>query len=67
MGLERKTLMISVRIQGPMMARLDYIMRNVEAPWVKNRSTLVIAALEAFACAREDELRVLGVLPKKAR
>lgn len=67
MALERKTTMISARVPAAMVTRLDFVARNTEVAAVKNRSTAVFAALEAWLTAQEDRLRELGVLPKKAR
>lgn len=64
---ERKNIMISARLPAVLVDRLDYVTRNTDSPTVKNRSTALREALEAWLPDCEDRLRALGVLPKKAR
>jgi hypothetical protein len=66
MALERKT-MVSVRLPAALVARVDFIARNTDSETVKNRSTALHAAVDAWLPAQEDRLRELGVLAKKAR
>lgn len=63
---ERK-VMISVRLPAALVARVDFIARNIDGDTIKNRSTALCAAVETWLPAQEERLQVLGVLPKKAR
>lgn len=65
MGPEKKT-MISIRLPAALVVRLDYVARNTEVEWVRNRSTAAHAAINDWVNSQEERLRVLGVLPKKA-
>lgn len=67
MATERKSIMISARLPGDLVDRLDYAVRNTDSEAVHNRSTALREAAEAWALSQEERLRVLGVLPKKAR
>lgn len=67
MGLERKDVMVSARLPKELVERTDYVARNIEGHTVKNRSTALRAALEAWLPGCEDRLRELGVLAKKTR
>lgn len=68
MGLEsKKDVMVSARLPGELVERVDYVARNIDSDAVKNRSTALRAALEAWLPGCEERLRVLGVLVKKAR
>jgi metal-responsive CopG/Arc/MetJ family transcriptional regulator len=67
MGPERKTSMVSVRLPAALVARVDYVARNIDSETVKNRSTAVHAALETWLPSQERRLEDLGILPKKAR
>ena len=67
MPQERKTAMISVRLSSAMLTRLDFVANNTDTPGVKNRSTAVERALEAWLPGQEQRLVDLGVITKKAR
>lgn len=67
MGMERKDVMVSARLPGELVDRVDYVARNIDSQTVKNRSTALREALEAWLPGCEDRLRELGVLAKKAR
>jgi hypothetical protein len=67
MARERKTTMVSTRASAPLVARVDFVVRNLDSDIVKNRSTAFLAAVEAWLPAQEDRLRELGILPKEAR
>lgn len=67
MGIERKNIMISARLPTALVDRLDYVARNIDSETVKNRSTGLREALEAWLPGCEDRLRELGVLTAKAR
>lgn len=67
MAAERKTTMVSARASAQLVARVDFVVRNLDSDTVKNRSTAFLAAAEAWLPAQEDRLRELGILPKKAR
>lgn len=62
---ERK--MISVRLPAALVARVDFVARNIDSEAIKDRSKALHAALERWLPAQEDRLRELGILPKKAR
>jgi hypothetical protein len=64
---ERKTLMISARLPAALVTRVDFVARNTDAEAVKNRSTAVLAAIEAWLPVQERRLEDLGILPKKNR
>lgn len=59
--------MISARLPVVLVDRLDYVTRNIDSEAVKNRSTALREALEAWLPGCENRLRDLGVLPKKNR
>lgn len=61
---ERKSVMISARLPTGLVERLDYVTRNIDSETVKNRSTALRAALDAWLPGCEDRLRELGVLAK---
>jgi Arc/MetJ-type ribon-helix-helix transcriptional regulator len=61
------TIMISGRLPKALVERLDYVTRNIDSETVNNRSAALREALEAWLPGREDRLRELGVLAKKAR
>lgn len=63
---ERKSKRISARLPAALVARADYVARNTTGD-IKNRSTALCAALEAWLPGQEDQLRELGVLAKKTR
>jgi Arc/MetJ-type ribon-helix-helix transcriptional regulator len=68
MDEERKTVMVSGRLPKALVARLDYVTRNIDSETIKNRSAALREALEAWLPGREDRLRELGVLlGKKTR
>lgn len=67
MAVERKDVMVSARLPKPLVARVDYVARNIDSDILKNRSAVLQAALEAFLPSQEDRLVQLGVLQKKAR
>jgi hypothetical protein len=58
--------MVSTRASAPLVARVDFVVRNLDSDIVKNRSTAFLAAVEAWLPAQEDRLRELGILPKEA-
>jgi len=66
MSTERKT-MISARLPAALIARVDFVARNIDTEAVKNRSAAVHAALETWLPAQERRLEELGIIPKKAR
>lgn len=66
MTIERKSLMVSVRLSAVLVARADYIARNTDGE-VKNRSAALRVALESWLPGQEDKLRELGILAKKTR
>lgn len=59
--------MVSFRLPAALVARVDFIARNTDSGAVKNRSTALHAAVEAWLPAQEKRLEDLGVIPKKAR
>lgn len=61
---ERKSTMISARLPTGLVERLDYVTRNIDSETVKNRSTALRAALDAWLPGCEDRLRELGVMAK---
>jgi Arc/MetJ-type ribon-helix-helix transcriptional regulator len=63
---EKKT-MISARLPAPLIARMDFVARNIDGDTVRNRSTAVQAAIEAWLPSQERRLEELGLLTKKAR
>ncbi|MEL7086938.1 MAG: hypothetical protein AAGL98_00605 [Planctomycetota bacterium] len=65
MAAERKDVMISARVPKPLVARADFIARNIDSDGLRNRSLIVQAALEAFLPVQEQRLRDLGIIPKK--
>lgn len=67
MTTERKSTMVSARLPGALVDRLDYAVRNTDDKDVRSRSTALRVAVEAWALSQEEKLRVLGVLPKKVR
>lgn len=67
MAVERKTVMLSARLPGLLVDRLDYVTRNTEHESTSNRSMALRTALEAWLPAQEERLRELGVLAKKTR
>jgi hypothetical protein len=62
---ERKDVMVSARVPAATVARVDFVTRNIDSEVVKNRSTALLAALEAWLPGQEDRLRELGILPRK--
>lgn len=52
---ERKTTMISARLPGPLVERVDYVTRNTEGD-VTNRSEAVREALEGWLPGQEREI-----------
>lgn len=67
MTLERKTKRIDARMPPALIARVDFVVRNINNEAVRNRSAAFLAALEAWIPGQEDKLRELGILAKKAR
>ena len=67
MASERKSLMISARVPIATMARVDFVVRNIDNDDITNRSVALVAALEAWLPAQERRLEDLGIIPKKAR
>lgn len=64
---ERKSTMISARLPAVLVERLDYVTRNIDSDTIKNRSTALRAALDAWLPGCEDRLRELGVLIAKRK
>lgn len=62
---DRKSIMISGRVPVTLVDRVDFVARNIDSEVVKNRSTALRQALEAWLPGQEDRLRELGVLAKK--
>lgn len=58
--------MISARVPASLVARVDFVTRNIDSN-VVNRSLAVQAAIEAWLPGQEERLTELGILPKKAR
>lgn len=67
MGQEQKSVMLSARLPKPLVERLDYVARNTDSDNVKNRSTALRSAIEAWLPGQEQRLTDLGILQKKAR
>jgi hypothetical protein len=63
----KEKLMISVRLPAALVARVDFVARNIDSEVVKNRSTALHAAVEAWLPTQEERLVVLGIIPKKVR
>lgn len=68
METERKSKMVSVRLEGETVSRIDYVARNTGTPdSASNRSTTVRKMVLSGLEVEETKLRGLGVLgPKKA-
>ena len=68
MADERKTTMVSARLTDVLVARVDFVVRNIDSD-VSNRSLAVQAAIEAWLPSQEKRLIELGILPapKKGR
>jgi metal-responsive CopG/Arc/MetJ family transcriptional regulator len=66
MADERKTTMVSARLTDVLVARVDFVVRNIDSD-VSNRSLAVQAAIEAWLPTQEQRLVELGILPKKGR
>lgn len=66
MATERKT-MVSARLPAALVARVDFVARNIDSEHVKNRSVAIEIALQEWLPKQEQRLEQLGVLPKKAR
>jgi hypothetical protein len=64
---ERKDHRLNARVPAALVTRMDFIIRNTSGEETKNRSGALLAALEFWLLAQEDELRTLGVIPKKTR
>lgn len=60
-----KSKMVSSRLPANLVERVDFVVRNSEPEEVKNRSTAVASALQAWLPGQEERLRRLGVLAKK--
>lgn len=68
MTFERKSKRIDARVPAGLVARVDYVVRNLDGDTAKNRSTAMQAALEAWLPAQEKRIEeLLGTAPKKAR
>lgn len=67
MTTERKSTMVSARLPTPLVARVDFVTRNIDNDQLITRSAAVAAALEAWLPAQEERLAELGLIPKKAR
>jgi hypothetical protein len=50
-----------------LLTRLDFVVRNIDNPLIRNRSTALLAALDAWLVAQEQRLVELGILQKKTR
>lgn len=59
--------MVSFRLPAALVARVDFVARNIDSEAVKDRSKALQAAVEGWLPAQEERLRELGILPKKAR
>jgi metal-responsive CopG/Arc/MetJ family transcriptional regulator len=66
MATERKT-MVSARLPAALVARVDFVARNIDNDDVKNRSVAIEIALQEWLPKQEQRLEQLGILPKKAR
>lgn len=64
---ERKTTRIIARVSPAVVARVDFVVRNIDGDAVKSRSAALLAALEAWLPGQEHRLEELGVIPKKTR
>lgn len=67
MTAERKSKRIDARMPAGIVARLDFVTRNIDSDTVKNRSAALLAAVEAWLPGQERRLEELGVIPKKTR
>lgn len=59
--------MISARFPDNLVERMDFVVRNPPTPDIKNRSTALQTAVEAWLPGQEAKLQELGILPKKTR
>ena len=66
MAAERK-MMVSLRLPVTLVARVDFVARNIDNDTVVNRSAALLAAVEQWLPAQEKRLEDLGIIPKKAR
>lgn len=64
---ERKSTMVSARVPAAVVARVDFVVRNIDSEAVNNRSAALLAALEAWLPGQERRLEELGIITKKAR
>lgn len=64
---ERKSTMVSARLATALVARVDFVTRNIDNDHLVTRSAAVAAALEAWLPTQEERLAELGLIPKKAR
>lgn len=64
MTSERK--IVSVRLPAVLVARVDFVARNIDSEAVTNRSAALHAALRAWLPAQEKRLAELGLIEKKA-
>lgn len=67
MSEERKNRRINARVPDALLARVDFVVRNLDSTAVKNRSTAFLAAIEAWLLTQEEQLEKLGISSKKAR
>lgn len=58
---------VSARMPKALVERVDFVVRNSEPEAIRNRSTALQLALEAWLPSEETRLSNLGLLPKKAR
>jgi len=63
---ERKSHRLNARVPATLVARMDFVIRNIDNI-SESRSAALLAALEVWLSIEEDRLRTLGILPKKAR
>lgn len=59
--------MVSARLSTGLVARVDFVTRNIDNDSVVTRSAAIAAALEAWLPTQEERLAELGLIPKKAR
>lgn len=59
--------MVSVRLPTALIARVDFVARNTDAVGIKNRSTALFSAVEAWLPGQERRLEELGLIAKKTR
>ena len=65
MATERKSVMISARLPQATVARVDFVVRNIDTDDVLTRSAALQAALDAWLPGQEKRLVELGLTPPK--